>query len=385
MKKRVLFISHESSLSGAPILLLNLVNLLAASGQYEIRMIVYRGGPLENEFHKAGESVTLKPVDYMKGGLLSKLRDYLSYKKRLGKAIRMAKRSDLIFSNTITNGRLLQTLSVSRKPVVIYVHELENVVQEFNKFGDSELSLGIADCILTPSSAVRNNLVENHDVEKEKILPLNYYFPADQQVSRSDKDQKRRDFLNKYGIAADKFLVAGMGSATYRKGFDIFIEACMHSAKRGENIHWIWVGDFIEPVMRSEMEKMIGENEIVNHITITGFLPKAADNLLPFDLFVLPSREDPYPLVVLEAAYLGIPSVCFREGGGIIDFVSDGAGFLISSNDAGSFANAVIQLKQDPAAIQTAGRIAKEKALNLHSSSSLIMEQFNAAIQSVRI
>jgi glycosyltransferase involved in cell wall biosynthesis len=381
MKKRVLFITHESSLSGAPILLLNLVNLLAASSQYEISMIVYRGGPLENEFHKAGESVTLKPASYMKGGFLSKIRDYLQYKKQLRKAMQMAKQSHVIFSNTITNGRLLQTLSPAQKPVVLYVHELENVVKEFNKFGDSELSLGIADCILTPSSAVRNNLVENHDVEEENILPLNYYFPANQQVSRTDKDQKRREFLNKYGIAADKFLVAGMGTATWRKGFDIFVEACRHSAERGENIHWIWVGDFIEPEMRSEMEKVIGENNISNHITITGFLPKAADNLLPFDLFLLPSREDPYPLVVLEAAYLGIPAVCFREGGGIIDFVSGGAGFIVDEIDAASFANAVIQLKQDPSAIQIAGRIAKEKALNLHSSESLIMEQFNAAIQ----
>jgi glycosyltransferase involved in cell wall biosynthesis len=268
--------------------------------------------------------------------------------------------------------------------VVVYIHELENVVQEFNRFGDSELSLGIADCILTPSGAVRDNLVNNHDVEKDKILPLNYYFPADEQVSQSDKLQKRKDFLDIYEIDADKFLVAGMGSATYRKGFDIFIEACMHSVKQGENIHWVWVGDFIEPEMKAAMEKFIIENDLVKHITITGFLPKAADNLLPFDLFLLPSREDPYPLVVLEAAYLGIPAVCFAGGGGIIDFVEGGAGFILEEQNALRFAQAVIGLKRDPSAIRSAGERAKEKALNLHSSESLIMEQFNAAIQHLR-
>jgi glycosyltransferase involved in cell wall biosynthesis len=381
MKLRVLFISHETSLSGAPILLLNLIKLLSKSKDYSVSSLVYRGGPLENEFRNAGESITLKRAGYQNGGLVSKFTDYINYRKQLNKAILMAKQSDIIFSNTITNGRLLQTLSVAQKPVVIYVHELEKVVQEFNKSGDSELSLGIADCILTPSSAVRDNLIKNHHVEKQKLLPLNYFFPADQQVSGSDKNKNKKDFLDKYGIANEQFLVVGMGSATFRKGFDIFIEACMRSVRQGENIHWVWVGDFIEPEMKNAMEKLIVENDLLKHITITGFLPKSADNLLPFDLFVLPSREDPYPLVVLEAAYLGIPAVCFSEGGGIIDFVSNGAGFILPEQNAEELADSVIRLKKDPSAILSAGKIAKEKALLLHSDPSLIETQFSKAIQ----
>jgi glycosyltransferase involved in cell wall biosynthesis len=376
---RLLFISHDASLSGAPVLLLNLVNLLASESGYDIKMILYRGGVLETEFKKTGTLITLKPVRYQQGGFFSKLIDYVGYRMRLAKALHLARNSDAIFSNTITNGRLLKHLSTSKKPVVIYVHELESVIMEFNKHQDSDLSLLIASLVFSPSSAVTDNLVKNHGVKPEKILPLNYFFPAEIALAASERAMKKEAFFTKYSIPLNKFYVVGMGTATYRKGIDIFIDACIKVKEAGENIHFTWIGDFIEGDLRQQMKKKIEDNNLQDYLTITGFLPKSHENLVPFDLFILTSREDPYPLVVLEAAYQAIPSVCFSDGGGIIDFVNGGAGFIINEQSGKAVADEIIKLKSDTEFVINTGLVAKQKALNLHSSASLVKDQFAKA------
>ena len=41
------------------------------------------------------------------------------------------------------------------------------------------------------------------------------------------------------------------------------------------------------------------------------------------DAFVLTSREDPFPTVVLEAMSVGVPVVAFAESGGIPEFLTE--------------------------------------------------------------
>ena len=42
-----------------------------------------------------------------------------------------------------------------------------------------------------------------------------------------------------------------------------------------------------------------------------------------FDLFLLTSREDPYPLVCIENMYLNTPVICFERSGGAVSFITN--------------------------------------------------------------
>jgi glycosyltransferase involved in cell wall biosynthesis len=55
------------------------------------------------------------------------------------------------------------------------------------------------------------------------------------------------------------------------------------------------------------------------------------DYYCAMDVFALTSREDPFPLVMLEAGSLGIPVVCFAGSGGTQEFVQDDAGLIALS------------------------------------------------------
>ena len=65
------------------------------------------------------------------------------------------------------------------------------------------------------------------------------------------------------------------------------------------------------------------------------------------DVFLLPSREDTFPLVCLEAALLERPIVCFQNAGGMPEFVEDDCGFAVPYLDTVAAAERIVELARD--------------------------------------
>jgi glycosyltransferase involved in cell wall biosynthesis len=55
------------------------------------------------------------------------------------------------------------------------------------------------------------------------------------------------------------------------------------------------------------------------------------------DVFALTSREDPFPLVMLEAAARRLPIVCFEASGGGPEFVGNERGYIAPYLDTTAF------------------------------------------------
>ena len=73
------------------------------------------------------------------------------------------------------------------------------------------------------------------------------------------------------------------------------------------------------------------------------------------DAFVLTSREDPFPSVVVEAMASGLPTVVFQDSGGIVDLVSDAGGVTVPYLDVDAMAGALGRILQDPVAAAAMG------------------------------
>lgn len=382
-KLKVVFISHESSLSGAPILLLNLLQLLKQRG-FKFSIILKRGGELDDRFLATGKTFILKPVNYQRNkAFLLKVVDYFFYRVRLLFIMWHIRNADVVFSNTITNGRFLKQISPARKPVLTYVHELESVIEYYSRSGDSDLSFSLSTDFCSPSFLVSENL-KNHNICNKRIFQLNYYLPTVKAVEFADKREEQTNFFAKYRIPPNKFYVVGMGTATLRKGIDLFIEACALVCHVDPNVHFVWIGDFIddhERRMATEMMQNLGLNE--SSFTLTGFISPRPNNLLPFDILTLTSKEDPYPLVVLEAAFLKIPSIAFKRTGGIVEFIEDDAGFILEERSGQSLSETIIYLRQNQLLIAEKGNAAFKKVTERHSNPDLIIEQFETAVAHV--
>ena len=88
-----------------------------------------------------------------------------------------------------------------------------------------------------------------------------------------------------------------------------------------------------------------------------------------FDVFCMTSREDPYPLVNLEVASLGIPIICFNGAGGSSEFVEDDAGICVPYLAVDEMAQGVLRLYRDAGLRSRLGERAREKVRRRHDVS----------------
>jgi glycosyltransferase involved in cell wall biosynthesis len=101
------------------------------------------------------------------------------------------------------------------------------------------------------------------------------------------------------GVAADEYLVGGVGRLAYSKGFDVLIEAFRRAQLPRAKLVILGEGR-----QRRKLEAKLGEG-----MSLPGFRNNVKDYYQAFDLFVSPSRSEPLGRVVLEALDAGVPVV----------------------------------------------------------------------------
>lgn len=90
---------------------------------------------------------------------------------------------------------------------------------------------------------------------------------------------------------------------------------------------------------------------------------KAADHLASFDLFVLPSRDEGFPVTIMEAMLAGIPVVA-TDVGSVRESVDDGeTGLVVPPEDPTALAEAVQQLVDDVPLRQRLGAEARRRGV----------------------
>ena len=92
------------------------------------------------------------------------------------------------------------------------------------------------------------------------------------------------------------------------------------------------------------IEKMI-ESHMGKNLKVFEEIPD-----LDFDVFVIPSNyPDPFPRSVIEAMAFELPSIGFKEAGGIPESIEDGvSGFLCNPGDVKGVGDSILKLIKDP-------------------------------------
>jgi glycosyltransferase involved in cell wall biosynthesis len=382
MKKagHILFIGHEATLSGAPILLLNLMLLLQQQRSVRITLVIRRGGPLVEQYRRHFPVIVLKPAGYRQGGPLKKIAAILQNRLQLLRLFMVMPSCDYVFSNTIINGPLLKTIAPFCKPVVTYVHELENVIRAYTS--EVAQTVQYTRCFGYPSLKVKEVLGNVCKIPEERLQRLSYYFPVnlDEINNEAAKQAFVKTFRQRFGLTDSDMLIGGMGLASNRKGTDIFVEVCGKVAAINKKIKFCWIGNFDSPATEAALKAQLKALHIENQLVFTGPLEHNYYNLAPFDLFFLSSREDPYPLVVLEAGFMQVPTLCFESSGGIPEFVGTDAGWIVPGLSADKAAAAIISLYDQRETLRTKGARAMQKSLQLHADGTLILQQFDTLL-----
>ena len=357
MKARptVLFLSHDASRTGAPIQLLHLLRWLRRNADFDVEILLRSGGPMEKEFRELGPVTVLRDQPPEDGfGRLRRARrkvdDAIGGVQWAHVVRRLARGGiSLVYSNTITNGAALERLARLKCPVLSHVHEIEPTIR---LFGDENVRLVREHTtrFVACAEAVRSDLVGTFGVRPE-IVDVVYGFVDPRDRSAEAVASMRASQRAELGIPADAFVVGACGATDWRKGADVFVQLARACKRRDDvaDVHFIWIGGAAPGERRAnelahDLERL-GLRSVVHFI---GRRPDAVERFAAFDVFALVSREDPFPLVCLEAAAFRQPVLCFDRAGGEPEFVEDDSGFVSPYLDVEDMAARIAQLASDP-------------------------------------
>ena len=356
-RKRILFISHHGTLSGAPISLLTLMKYFKANRDWDFHMVMRKDGPLRAEYERVAPTEIfyryfLDPSD-MRGNSSDHPPRPLDWRRRQFKQwchqMRMWRNvrrfsPDLVYSNTSVNGDLLSWFGFN-KPTIVHVRELETTVSLYNQkqlaaFGRPDYRY------FSVSKFVQNYLFDTFDIARERvsIVPGSLEPEKFDRLAEELSDEAMRTEL---GLPDDAVVIGAIGSVDRRKGVDVFVDVAIEVLKEqgdASPIYFVWIG---AGGMLKDVKQKAQEAGFADRIIFAGARKNPYPYLRLFSIGLMTSRDDPFPRSVLEMASFGAPIVCYRDAGGAAEFVGDSAGVILDSFDAPAFARAIRQLLGD--------------------------------------
>ena len=364
--KKLLFISHDASLTGAPILLLNLIRLLKEEGIYQFKIVIKNEyGDLIQDFSKLGETLVWRHSK--KNNFEEKLKSlFLGGNKNEIRIQKWINESDVIMSNTITNGDFFKFFDFSKVPLVVsYIHELEIATHYYTSQDYIDRVKLATKKFAAPSEAVTRHLISNQGVNEKDIFRLNYYIPNSFQPKIENDNTLK------------VFTVGVLGTLDWRKGGDILPIVVAHFFKKHPDaaLQFIWKGVNFDHVEYTRVVYELKKLKLTEKVKFEPPSKNVADFYASINVLLLISKEDPYPLVVLEAASFSKPCICFIDSGGAPEFVANDAGDTIPYLDIEMLTQIIFSYYKDRNKCLSKGKAAYEKYNSLHMDKDLILDQ----------
>jgi glycosyltransferase involved in cell wall biosynthesis len=177
-----------------------------------------------------------------------------------------------------------------------------------------------------------------------------YSFPAMKAVvipNPVDANQIRSLARARIDTSPGYLIFVACGRLDYQKGFDILIDAM--ALVNLKKVSLMIIGD---GTLRQALEQKTNSLGLENKISFLGF----KDNPYPYfkcaDAFILSSRFEGMPNVVLESIVLGTPVIATPAPGGVVEFLNDIDECIVSSDiTAESLASAIVTFSQNPVRI----------------------------------
>jgi len=307
MKKRILFITQNLGRTGSEMVLWYLLKNLDAE-KYAVSVFCKSEGALYHMLPDHIEkNVMYKYSPHWSARVfrrLIKLFGVHPLNYQLNK-IQKKFKADIWYINTIAFPEIFELPKPLNVKVVTHVHELLYAFGEIKAYvlqwmiSNSDICIGCSDIVCEKILALEHPKVE-----------LQYSFIDEKTISTN---QDRIEVLKKeLGISPYDFVWIISGGTKYMKGLD-FVLPILERFK-DKNVKIIWLGTEVKNALYVYV-KTIAEKKYPGKLIFTGAQSADYYNYMSIGKgFLLLSREESFSLVMLEAAYLGIPIVAFTIG-----------------------------------------------------------------------
>lgn len=373
---RVLFISHEASMTGAPLVLLQSLQYLHSHCEdIEPELLIMRDGPLHDAFScicKVRVS-SMSPIQRIKRAFFARCLkrkvtpDYTRYYHR--------GQFDCVYANTFGMAQVANQFK--RRwgiPVILHVHEAECLTHQ-SKMDAEELTL--VDRFICVSELSKHNLTDNYGIPSEKICvqyPLSYWGHQLLEGKLSVKPES----INKENVTVGMLC---SNETWYKSTFLLPLLLRQYYHKYPDSpCRFMLVGALDGPT-RYKLDYDLRKSGVADKIEITGEVSKPLDYHRLFDIYLLFSREDSFSLSAQEAAFMHTPVVGFDDATGACEWITKGGGILVPYMDIDALCDALHRLSSDTRLREQTGNRAHEIICELYEEESKIPQ----VVSSIRL
>jgi glycosyltransferase involved in cell wall biosynthesis len=365
-RKKVLFLGHSAFQGGAELCLDTLLKNLDLA-KYDVTVFFPWDGPMVESARAAGARVEIRPLNwwmcwgfslwYFKNLFLTTLPNIVGLVRYVRR-----QRIDLVYTNS---GVLFEGALAAFFAGVPHVWHIHEVLSRGN-VSHAVLPLccmkkmfrWFSKRIIFESNASRNVFVGPGEDAKSAVVYNCVRIPDRPPALTSDEARRR------FGLRDEDQVVSFVGRFSERKNPLLLVRAAARIADRSR-LRFLFAG---EGPLRDQLLSTIDSLDLRDCCQVLPFQDDVTAILSATDVLVLPSRQESFGLVLIEAAALGKPVIATRTEGPSEIIVDGVTGFLVANDDEEEMARKLIELFGPHVDRRKMGQAATSRARELFSA-----------------
>lgn len=241
----------------------------------------------------------------------------------------------------LLGGRISTKLVVSQQHSLIYKAEVEH---KSNPLARLPLALAYflypkVNGLVATTEALMEELIHKVDVsidlDRTKVIPNVVDIQSIEERAQEESDHP---WLREKQTP----IIVSVGRLAQQKNFPLLLEALV-IVRKEIDVRLIILG---EGSIKDELNSLVKKLSLEQYVSLPGFSKNPWSSMAKADIFVLPSNEEAFGLVLVEAMACGLPVVATDAiGGGPRSVLDNGKyGILVHSNDAQELAHSIIKV-----------------------------------------
>jgi GT2 family glycosyltransferase/glycosyltransferase involved in cell wall biosynthesis len=325
----LLFVSHDLSLSGAPMMLFHAAARCKRHGIF-VTVMAPEDGPLRAKYEAEGIPLIVDPL------VETEHESFAAF----------ARHFDCVVANTIRTGAVVRALKAEDVPVVWWLHEPGSVGEHYLREEPKlRAAMPLADLLVAPS-------------EQTASVYRPYTESPVKCLQNAIPDLGGQPLADGTSPALGFLLLA---SVEPRKGQDVFVKALAQLPKEIQKAAQFEIaGRILDPDFWPTIDSIAKQ---IGNLTVTGALShvEAIAKLKAADVIVSPSRDEAMPTVtILEAMSLGRAIITSNVGGAAEAFTDGENALLVRPEAPDELAAAIRRLIEKPGLVRELGRKARQ-------------------------
>lgn len=335
--RRLAFFLGALSGGGAERMIVHLANNLAIDESIEVDLLVANAiGPYLNEVEKKVNLINFKSNNGVKACVFS-LKKYFDKFQPLS----------VLSTLTHANIAVIVAAKLSSSNVKVCIRESVIPSNYFDELGRSvaaqkyisKLIYPLADCVVAVSEGVKEDIREFYSIPKAKVRTV--YNPV---IDDDFFEKVNSDHPNHRWIEEGKKVVIGMGRIAPQKDFKTLIRA-FNRVRKNIDSKLIILGKSSDKKYAAEINKLINELGLCKDVDMPGFIQNPFPIISKATVFVLSSKFEGLPGVLIQAMGCGCPVVSTDCPAGPNEILAGGRfGTLVPVGDDEKMSEAILDI-----------------------------------------